>query len=103
IDFVSGRPGGVGGRVTVPNMGEPYKQTGPIYLRSHVTLEGTDSPTLRLADNINSNMITVDGFADLRAAAVGGGITGYAIRGLTLDGNRDGNTAAATSDYGNVI
>ncbi|GAA2689950.1 glycoside hydrolase family 55 protein [Actinoplanes palleronii] len=67
--------------------------TRRLVLGSNVHLRGAggDTTVLRLHPGANSAILESDGFARLSGTGDAGGILGFSIRDLTLDGNKDEN------------
>ena len=61
IDAVSAAGGG---KIVLPNFGQTYALTGPIIMKSNVSLD-CNFAVLRLADNVNDDMIRTQDFYDL--------------------------------------
>jgi hypothetical protein len=69
--------------------------TRGLVLRSRVHLRGAggDATTIRLQAGANGAILESAGFSKLTGTGDAGGITGFSVRDLTLDGNKDQNPA----------
>lgn len=98
IDFVFARAGGVGGEVTLPNLGGEYDLTGKITLKSNVTVRGLGKPSLSFID---TSQATIVDFSNC-----GGSVfTGFAVDGMAstaLTGRAVNMSAAQFCELSNV-
>jgi Pectate lyase superfamily protein len=76
-----------GGLVVVPP-GTYVTRGLTVHSRVHLRGSGGDATVLKLAPRANTAVLESDGFAAESAARSNGGISGFSIRDLTIDGNR---------------
>jgi len=94
-----------GGRVLVPGRGQttPYITSASLPKYNNVELAGTGygNTVIKLKSGSNCDMIKSNNFDTLVGGNTTGGVSNFAIRDLTLDGNKAGNTSGrGMSIYG---
>jgi hypothetical protein len=81
-----------GGRIAFP---AGTYLCGTLTLKSNVWLEGSGIGTtfIKLVNGTNNDLIVTNGFSGLTGGTTTGGVYGFRIANLTLDGNRANNSA----------
>lgn len=86
-----------GGRVLM--MGGTYLVSSPILLRDNVCILGESkyTTTIKLADGSDCNVIDTENFASLTGTSPSSALNSFAIKNISIDGNRANNYSGVAS------